>query len=54
MTPRPAAPPAKGRRTLGVWNHLGHDIPENLFLGPDPETEALLADWMEAPIEPIA
>lgn len=52
LTPR-EAPPAKGRRTLGVWDHLGRDIPETLFLVPDPETEASLIDWMDAPIEPV-
>jgi prevent-host-death family protein len=53
LTPR-GVRPAKGRRTLGVWDHLGRDIPQDLFLGPDPETEASLVDWMDAPIEPAA
>ena len=39
-----SAPPAEatpvGRRRLGVWDHLKLDLPEDLFIGPDPETLA--------------
>ena len=31
---------APGRRVLGIWDHLGLDLPEDLFIGPDPETLA--------------
>ena len=36
--PAPVSP--KGRRTLGLWEHLDLDLPEDLFIGPDPETLA--------------
>jgi antitoxin (DNA-binding transcriptional repressor) of toxin-antitoxin stability system len=36
----PALVAPKGRRKLGLWEHLNLNIPEDLFIGPDPETLA--------------
>lgn len=30
----------QARRKLGIWNHLKLNIPDDLFIGPDPETLA--------------
>jgi len=30
----------KRERQLGIWDHLNLDLPEDLFIGPDPETLA--------------
>ncbi|PVM92310.1 hypothetical protein DDF62_03930 [Caulobacter radicis] len=38
----------KAQRRLGAWEHLKLDLPDDLFIGPDPEIEAL----MDAPIIP--
>lgn len=38
-TPATEAAP-KHRRRLGVWDHLNLDLPEDLFIGPDPDTLA--------------
>jgi prevent-host-death family protein len=48
LTPRARSRPAK--RRLGVWDHLGGDIPEDLFLGPDDDTAA--AAWEAEPTDP--
>jgi hypothetical protein len=40
--------PRKGRRTLGAWKHLNLNLPDDLFIGPDPEIEA----EMDNPIFP--
>lgn len=29
-----------GTRRIGVWDHLALNLPDNLFIGSDPETEA--------------
>ncbi|MDB5471457.1 MAG: hypothetical protein JWR84_3017 [Caulobacter sp.] len=42
----------KGPRQLGAWAHLGPLKDPDLFLRPDPETEAWLAEWENAPICP--
>ena len=42
----PMAP--KGRRQLGLWEHLNLNIPAEVFTNPDPELEAL----MDEPIFP--
>ncbi len=42
----------KGRRTLGVWEHLNLDLPEDLFIGPDPETLAEVDNPIFPPEEP--
>lgn len=47
VTPPPPAAP-KGRRQLGVWEHLNLKLPDDLFIGPDPEIEA----EMDNPIFP--
>ncbi len=39
-TIRPVKASISGERRLGVWDHLGLDLPEGLFIGPDPESEA--------------
>jgi len=38
----------EGERKLGIWDHLGLTIDENLFIGPDPETAA----WVDGPVFP--
>jgi hypothetical protein len=38
----------KSGRPLGLWDHLGLDIAEDLFIGPDPETVAAV----DGPISP--
>ncbi|PLR24906.1 hypothetical protein SGCZBJ_11740 [Caulobacter zeae] len=38
----------KAQRRLGAWEHLKLDLPDDLFIRPDPEIEAL----MDAPIIP--
>jgi len=40
--------PSTGKRRLGIWAHLGKLKDPDLFIGPDPETEA----WVDAPIFP--
>jgi prevent-host-death family protein len=45
-------PGRHGARRLGVWDHYGAALPENLFLGPDPETAAAVEVWETAPIDP--
>ncbi len=37
---KPVKAVEKPKRTLGVWNHLGLDLPEDIFIGPDPDTLA--------------
>jgi prevent-host-death family protein len=39
-TIQPVRRPKEGKRRLGVWEHLALDLPEDLFIGPDKETEA--------------
>ena len=39
VTPPEAAAP-RGRRQLGVWDHLNLKFSDDLFIGPDPETLA--------------
>ncbi len=36
----PTKVPPKRERRLGVWDHLNLDLPEDLFIGPDPVTLA--------------
>jgi prevent-host-death family protein len=50
LTPRTPERPA--RRRLGLWDHLGANLPEEAFLGPDPETARAVADWEARGIEP--
>jgi antitoxin (DNA-binding transcriptional repressor) of toxin-antitoxin stability system len=40
VNPQPASAAPKRTRQLGVWEHLNLDLPEDLFIGPDPETLA--------------
>jgi antitoxin (DNA-binding transcriptional repressor) of toxin-antitoxin stability system len=47
VSPPPPVEP-KGRRRLGVWEHLNLNIPAEVFTDPDPELEAL----MDEPIWP--
>ena len=42
----------KEPRKLGVLAHLGPLKDPDLFLRPDPEMEAWLAEWENAPITP--
>lgn len=49
VTLRPVEPEmTEGERKLGIWDHLGLTIDENLFIGPDPETAA----WVDGPVFP--
>lgn len=41
-------PKSGEQRKLGIWDHLGLDIPDEVFLKPDEELEAL----MDEPIWP--
>jgi len=50
LTPRNA--PAPQKRRLGIWEQYCRDLPEDMFLGPDPEIEAWLKDWIDAPVYP--
>jgi prevent-host-death family protein len=50
LTPR--ARPAAEPRRLGVWEQFGRDLPEDLFLGPDADIAAWLADWSDTPLDP--
>src|ERR1700677_1048676 len=50
LTPRARPRPAK--RRLGVWDHLGEAIPNDLFLSPDDETAAAVEAWEGMPIDP--
>ncbi len=52
VTLTPQMPPKAQPRRLGQWDHLGLDIPERLFLDPDPEIEAWLEVWENEPICP--
>lgn len=40
INPQSASKAPKRTRQLGVWEHLNLNLPEDLFIGPDPETEA--------------
>jgi len=44
---QPKVAPATGERQLGVWEHLGLDIPLAAF-EPDPEVAA----WVDKPVFP--
>ena len=50
------APRSPGRsaapRPLGLWDHYGAAIPEDLFLAPDPDTAMAVEAWEAAPIDP--
>ncbi|HLZ83698.1 MAG TPA: type II toxin-antitoxin system prevent-host-death family antitoxin [Caulobacteraceae bacterium] len=48
VTLTPRARPLAARRRLGVWDHLGAGIPDDLFLSPDHDTAAALEAWEEA------
>ena len=39
----------KPQRRLGAWEHLKLDLPDDLFIGSDPE----IADLMDAPLFPM-
>lgn len=42
----------QGPRSLGVWEHLLKDLPQDAFLRPDAEVEAWLEAWEDEPIGP--
>jgi len=42
VTLTPKAPPTAGERRLGIWEHLGLDIPMESF-EPDPDVAAWIA-----------
>ncbi len=48
------SPRAPLERRLGLWDHLGENLPENLFVGPDPEIEEAMVIWEAASIYPPA
>jgi antitoxin (DNA-binding transcriptional repressor) of toxin-antitoxin stability system len=37
---KPSSVAPKRQRQLGLWDHLNLDLPDDLFIGPDPETLA--------------
>lgn len=43
---------AKKPRQLGVWDHLNLNIPDDLFIGPDPEIMAAIEEWEKQPLCP--
>lgn len=47
IAPKPQPKPGE-RRKLGIWKHLGLNIPDEVFLAPDEELEAL----MDEPVWP--
>ena len=47
IAPKPGPKPGE-RRKLGIWDHLGLNIPDEVFLAPDEELEAL----MDEPVWP--
>lgn len=47
IAPKPQPKPGE-RRILGIWGHLGLNIPNEVFLAPDEELEAL----MDEPVWP--
>jgi prevent-host-death family protein len=52
VTLTPRTRPQGAKRRLGVWDHLGEAIPDDLFLGADAETAAAVEAWERAPIDP--
>jgi prevent-host-death family protein len=54
VTLTPRAPQRPAQRRLGVWDHLGEAIPDDLLVGPDPDTAAAVEAWQERPIDPAA
>jgi prevent-host-death family protein len=52
IVPVAAIPKKSGRRRLGAWEHLNLNIPEDLFMGPDPEVTKAIEEWMEQPLLP--
>lgn len=45
-------PQTSGKRQLGVWAHLNLDIPDDLFIGPDPEVTKAMDVWISQPLLP--
>jgi len=41
-----------GARRMGVWDHFGAGLPEDLFIGQDPDTEDAMTLWDSADIAP--
>jgi prevent-host-death family protein len=52
VTLTPKAQPRPAKRRLGVWDHLGNEIPDDLFLGADSDTAAAVEVWEARPIDP--
>jgi prevent-host-death family protein len=50
LTPIPVA--RKAKRVPGAWAHLNLKIPDELFIGPDPEMEAIIEAWEKEPLCP--
>jgi prevent-host-death family protein len=44
LTPNP--PPRLAKRRVGVWDHLGSEIADDLFIGPGDVTTAAVSDRM--------
>ncbi|MGZ8364496.1 MAG: type II toxin-antitoxin system Phd/YefM family antitoxin [Caulobacteraceae bacterium] len=40
------------QRVLGGWAHLGIDIPDAMFIGPDSETGAAVDAWADKSLSP--
>lgn len=51
VNPQLASAAPKRTRQLGVWEHLNLNLPEDLFIGPDPETEAEIDNSIFPPDE---
>ncbi len=47
IAPKPLPKPGE-RRKLGIWKHLNLNVPDEVFLAPDEELEAL----MDEPVWP--
>ena len=52
VTLKPVAEAPKGKRKAGAWAHLNLDIPEDMFIGPDPEIMEAIEEWEKQPLCP--
>ncbi|MEI9964062.1 MAG: type II toxin-antitoxin system prevent-host-death family antitoxin [Caulobacteraceae bacterium] len=52
VTLKPVAEPPKAKRKLGAWAHLNLNIPEDMFIGPDPEIMEAIEEWEKKPLCP--
>jgi prevent-host-death family protein len=52
VTLTPKVQPRSAKRRIGVWDHLGSEIKDDLFVGPDADTAAAVEAWEAASIDP--